>query len=711
MVAVLEQKGKKQSASKGGGRESSDRLRGLPEVRNIGIIAHIDAGKTTTTERMLYYAGLVHKIGEVHDGTAVMDWMEQEKERGITITSAAITCLWRDLQVNIIDTPGHVDFTAEVERSLRVLDGAVGVFCAVGGVQPQSETVWHQADHYGVPRIAYINKMDRMGADFGKVIADMHRKFGGGAVAVQLPWGSEEDFRGVIDLVAMNAVTFDDESLGAKMDVCGIPQEFAADAERARAELVERIAESDEEVLEAYMESPDVAAELLMAGIRRVTLSGSIIPVLCGSSLKNKGVQQLLDAVVDYLPSPLDLPVVEGSHPRTGKVETREPDDSGPMSAMVFKLVNDSYVGRLAFVRVYSGEVRKGQNVFNPRTNKSERIQRLVRLHSDSREDVDALHSGEIGAVVGLKQATTGDTLCVENSPIELMRIGFPEPVMFMAVEPRSSADRDKLDAALAALAAEDPTCVVRTDAETGQLILSGMGELHLEILKDRMLREFKVDASAGRPMVAYYETVTRPATATHVFDREIGGRRQFAEVTLEVAPRARGAGNEIEFEARRNTIPDEFRSSVEGGLSDGLMTGVLGRYSVTDTLVRVTGGSFDPEASTEVAFRTAATLAFREVIMQAAPEFLEPIMALEIVSPSDHMGDVMGDLNSRRGKVKEMENRGAMQVIKAGVPLAELFGYATVIRSLTKGRASYTMEPEEFEIVPKAVREELLNR
>ena len=709
MDAVLQHKKNKKVSAKSGA--VATRLRPLGQVRNIGVVAHIDAGKTTTTERMLYYAGIVHKLGEVHDGTAVMDYMVQEKERGITITSAATTCFWGPCQVNIIDTPGHVDFTVEVERSLRVLDGAIGVFCGVGGVQPQSETVWHQADRYGVPRIAYVNKMDRLGADMERTIEEMRARLGSNAVALQLPWGVEEAFCGVIDLVGMKAVSFKAEALGAELVECDIPAELAADAERARATLVEKVAEVDEEVLEAYMEGADVAGDVLKRGVRRAVIANALIPVFCGSSLRNKGVQPLLDAVVDFLPSPLDVAMVEGVHPKTGEAVTREPDDAGPLSALSFKVVNDAYVGRLIFVRVYSGQFKRGQNVFNPRTGKRERATRILRLHADSRTEVEMLCTGEIGAVVGLKESVTGDTLCAENAPVQLARIRFPEPVIFMAIEPKTSADGDKLDAALAALAFEDPTCLVRADAETGQTIVSGMGELHLEILTDRLFREFNVAANTGKPMVAYYETVTATGRGEHRFDRDIGGSRHFGHVIVEVSPAERGAGNTVSMDVSNDHIPREFREHVEQGISDGVITGVLGRYMVTDSVVRVVGGSFDAENGSDVAFRTAAVMAFRDAVMAASPEFLEPIMALEIVTPAEHMGDVLGDVNSRRGRVKEMTARGEAQIIRAGVPLAEMFGYSTAIRSLTSGRASYTMEPEQFKLVPKAVREELLNR
>jgi len=691
--------------------EAEGRDRPLSNVRNIGIIAHIDAGKTTTTERILFYAGRVHKLGEVHDGNTVMDWMEQEKERGITITSAATTCYWQDHQVNIIDTPGHVDFTVEVERSLRVLDGAIGVFCGVGGVQPQSETVWRQAERYHVPRIAFINKLDRMGADFGRVITEMRERLHANAVAAQIPWGQEEALKGVVDLVEMNAVVFDDESQGAIIQRIEIPDELREAAIAARAELVEKVAEKDEIVLEAYLEQGDLSADVLKAGIRRVVVANEMTPVFCGSALKNKGVQPLLDAVVHYLPSPLDVPPTEGHHPKTNAVVRREAGDDGPLSALVFKLASDPYVGRIAYVRIYSGVLRKGQNVYNPRTHKRERVMNLMRVHANARDEVDFLCSGEIGAIGGLKGVTTADTLCAENDPVELLRIRFPEPVMFMAVEPRTRADKDKLVAAMQSLADEDPTCIVKQDAETGQTVISGMGELHLEILKDRMLREFKVAANTGRPMVAYQETVTGKASREHLFDRDLGGQRHVAGVTVSVSPRERGSGNAIGIEVSTRVLPEAFRASVECGLQDGAMTGVLSRYAVTDVDIRVTDVRFDQEFSTEVAFRTAATMAFREAVMAAGPAMLEPIMALEIVTPVEYMGDVLGDVSSRRGKVNDMIAKGEIQAVHATVPLAALFGYSTAIRSLTRGRASYTMEPVQFDIVPEPLQKELLNK
>jgi elongation factor G len=709
-AATIQREAMKRAGTSGSG-DGADEAARLASIRNIGIIAHIDAGKTTTTERILYYTGLVHRPGNVDDGNTVMDYMAQERERGITITSAATTCFWRDHAINIIDTPGHVDFTIEVERSLRVLDGAVGVFCAVGGVQPQSETVWRQADRYRVPRIAFINKMDRVGARFPEVIADMRRKLGGAAVAVQLPVGREDAFRGVVDLLELRALLFDDADLGVTPRVGPVPAELRADAERARAELIERVAEHDEGVLAAYLETPDVPAETLRAGIRRCVLAGRLVPVLCGTSLRNRGVQPLLDAVVDYLPSPSEKGEVVGTHPGTGKPASRHPDVAAPVAALVFKLQNDSFVGRLGYIRVYSGKLEKGQNLYNPRTRKRERIVKLLRLHADRRTEVDVLKAGEIGGLVGFKQITTGDTLCLEHQPIELERIRFPEPVMFMAIEPRTRADKDRLVEVLQIMAAEDPSCHVRTDPDTGQLVISGMGELHLDIIRDRMLREYRVEAVTGRPMVAYYEAVTTAGEAIHVFDREFGGKRHFAGVGLRVEPAGRGSGNRVEWKAPAGELSSAWVTAVETGLQDGMVTGVLGRYPVTDAVVTVTEIHMDPENSSDVAFKTAAVMAFRDAVKAASPDFLEPIMAVEIVTPPEYLGDVLGDVNARRGKVRDMAVRGEEQVIHASVPLAEMFGYSTAIRSLTRGRASYTQEPERFERVSKSVRESLLSR
>lgn len=711
METVLEQNLKGSNSGQDRQREAADRVRPLVAVRNIGIIAHIDAGKTTTSERILFYAGRVHRMGEVHEGTATMDWMPQEKERGITITSAATTCFWRDHQINLIDTPGHVDFTVEVERSLRVLDGAVVVFCGVGGVQPQSETVWHQADRYHVPRVAFVNKMDRIGANFNGVVDQIRTRLGAVPVPIQIPWGAEENFKGIVDLLTMETFVYDESSMGSEVRSVPIPDELRIEAEKARAVLIEVLSERDEKILESYLENPDIPAEVLRAGLRRATVAQTITPVLCGSSLRNKGVQQLLDAVVDFLPSPLDVPPVQGEHPKTREVITREADDFAAPSALVFKLMNDPYMGRLAFIRVYSGQVKKGQNLFNTRTRKRDRVMKLVLLHADDRQEVDVLHAGEIGAVLGLKQVTTGDTLCAENMPIELERIRFPEPVISMAVEPKSQADREKLAEALAALSAEDPTCVVSIDADTGQTLLSGMGELHLEILKDRMFREFKVQANAGRPMVAYRETVTATGRGKSCFDREIAGQRQYAEVELQMEPAVRGAGIHIEFDVPASRIPSEFRESIEDGIRDGLMTGILANYPMVDVRVLVAGGSFREQESTEVAFRTAGVMALREAAKAAKPAILEPIMSLEIILPAEHLGDVLNDVNARRGHVQDMVAKETVQVIHARVPLAELFGYSTAIRSLTRGRASYTMEPACFDVVPEAIQQQLLER
>ncbi|MDD4621666.1 MAG: elongation factor G [Kiritimatiellae bacterium] len=686
----------------------------LCDVRNIGIVAHIDAGKTTTTERILFYAGRTHRLGNVDEGNTVTDWMLQERERGITITSAAITCAWRNVRINLIDTPGHVDFTIEVERSLRVLDGAVGVFCAVGGVQPQSETVWRQADRYNVPRIAFVNKMDRMGADFAACVAEIRSKLKANPVCLQLPIGQAETFSGVIDLLEMRALSFDEGSEGRDVRECEIPEALRDAAAAARAELCERAAEADELLVDDYFENPELSTEVLRASLRRSVIAGRLVPVLCGSSLRNKGVQPLLDAVAHYLPSPLDRPAVQATDLKSEKPVTREHSAAAPLTALVFKIATDAYVGRLFFARVYSGTVKKGQNVFNPRTRKRERVLKIVRLFADEQTEVEELGAGEIGAIVGLKESTTGDTLCTENQPVYLERITVPEPVMFMAIEPRSRADKEKLAESMVLLAAEDPTCQVRVDAETGLTILSGMGELHLEILVDRLRREFKCEANTGRPMVSYYETVTAAAQSIYLFDRELGGKRHYARLTVEVAPRERGCGNAVEISSGvRRKLPDEgLADCVEQGLTDGILTGVLARYPMKDVLAKVTDAVFmDEETATDVAFRTAAVMGFREAAMAASPELLEPIMSLDIVTPADYVGDIMGDINGRRGSVRDMTTRGDMQIVRAQVPLAELFGYSTAIRSLSRGRAGYTMEPGEFAVVPRTVREQLLNR
>jgi elongation factor G len=711
MTVIVKQDGKNAKSSAPSLREDAARGRSLSSIRNIGIIAHIDAGKTTTSERILYYTGRVYKMGEVHEGTAVMDWMEQEQERGITITSAATTCFWKNHQVNLIDTPGHVDFTVEVERSLRVLDGAVGVFCGVGGVQPQSETVWRQAKKYHVPCLAFINKMDRKGADFSAVVNQMREKLAAPAIPVQLPIGSEENFKGVIDLISMRAVSFKEENLGSEVVESAIPEELAVEAEKARAALIERVSEADEQLIEAYLENPDVPAGLLVAALRRATISGQIVPVLCGSSLKNKGIQPLLDAVVNFLPSPLDVPAVSGIHPKTEEVLHREASDFEPLSSLVFKLATDPFVGKLVFVRVYSGKIEKRQNVFNPRTKKREKIGRLLRLHANSREDIDALYTGEIGAIAGLKNFTTGDTLCFENDPIALERIVFPEPVIAMAIEPKTQADRDSLKDALFSLAEDDPTFRVTMNEDTGQTLINGMGELHLEIIKDRIFREFKVQANAGKPVVAYRESVRATASGEFTFQREFAGRGHFGHVVVQVAPRERSSGNRLNVKVSKEVIPAEFHDAINEGLGDALSTGVLGNYPLVDIEVTVTGGSAHPVDSSEMAFRTAAVMALRAAIGNASPTLLEPIMKLEIIAPDDHLGDVMNDLNGRRGRIREIEARDAVQIVHVDVPLAEMFGYATTLRSLTKGRASYTMEPYRFEAVPDSIQGTILNR
>jgi len=686
----------------------------LSKVRNIGIVAHIDAGKTTTTERILFYTGKIHKHGDVHDGNTTTDFMVQERERGITIQSAAISCEWDGHFINIIDTPGHVDFTMEVERSLRVLDGAVCVFCAVGGVQPQSETVWRQADRYNVPRIAFVNKMDRMGADFQRVVDELRGKLKANACPVELPIGREDSFKGVVDLIAMKGIVYDEATEGKQFSVGEIPPELKDDAELARAELVEKVADLDEGVMEAYLENGDLTAEELIPAIRRLVVAGRFVPVLCGTSLKDKGVQPLLDAICRYLPSPEDRPPVAATDLKSGEPVTRRQDDSELLTSLVFKIATDPYVGRLFFVRVYGGVLKKGANAYNPRTKKRERIMKIVRLFADDQIEVDELHAGDIGAVVGLKECTTGDTLCSEMKPCHLERITAPQPVMFMAIEPKSSADKDKLVESMKALAAEDPTCRFREDEETGQTILSGMGELHLEILVDRLKREFKCAANTGKPMVSYAETVTKSVVKSFSFDREIGGKRHAVELKIEVKPLERGKGREVSLSREfANLVPDKhLQSCVEQGLEDGISTGVLARYPMADIAVTCVSATLvDPEVSDEVAFRSAAMMGFREAAEAAAPEFLEPIMKLEITTPPESVGEVLGDLNVRRGTVLDMEQRGDMQIVHARVPLACLFGYSTAIRSLTKGRASYSMEPDMFEVAPKNVREEILSK
>ena len=684
----------------------------LSRVRNIGIVAHIDAGKTTTTERILFYTGKIHKHGDVHDGNTTTDFMVQERERGITIQSAAISCEWNGHSINIIDTPGHVDFTMEVERSLRVLDGAVCVFCAVGGVQPQSETVWRQADRYNVPRLAFVNKMDRMGADFQRVVGELRGRLRAEACPVNIPIGREDSFAGVVDLLDMKAIVYDEATEGKTFTVGDIPAELRDDAELARAELVEKVADLDEGVMEAFLEKGDLTKDELVPAIRRLVVAGRLVPVLCGTSLRDKGVQPLLDAICAYLPSPADRPPVAATDLKSGEPVLREQTESAPLTSLVFKIATDPYVGKLFFVRVYGGVLKKGANAFNPRTRRRERIMKIVRLFADDQIEVEELRAGDIGAIVGLKEVTTGDTLCAEMKACYLERITAPQPVMFMAIEPKSSADKDKLVESMKALAAEDPTCQFREDEETGQTILSGMGELHLEILVDRLRREFKCAANTGKPMVSYCETVTRPSEADFTFDRELGGKRHAVSLRIAVKPLERGAGHKVTL-AREFTavVADRhLQECVTQGLEDGVATGVLARYPMTDLEVTCLGATLvDPEVSDEVAFRSAAMMGFREAAESAAPEFLEPIMKLEITTPPESVGEVLGDLNGRRGTVLDMEMRGDMQIVHARVPMAQMFGYSTAIRSLTKGRASYSMEPDMFEVAPKNVRDAIL--
>ena len=684
----------------------------LSSVRNIGIVAHIDAGKTTTTERILLYTGRIHKAGDVHDGNTTTDFMVQERERGITIQSAAISCGWKDHSINIIDTPGHVDFTMEVERSLRVLDGAVCVFCAVGGVQPQSETVWRQADRYNVPRLAFVNKMDRMGADFDRVVEELRAKLKAPACPIELPIGRESSFAGVVDLVKMKGYVYDEATDGKTFSEIDVPPDMKDAAELARAELVEKVADLDEGVMEAFLEKGDLSAEELVPAIRRQTVAGRFVPVLCGSAFRDKGVQPLLDAVCAYLPSPLDRPPVPGVDLKSGEPVSRGTNDP-LLTSLIFKITSDAF-GRLFFVRVYSGTLKKGMNVYNPRTRKRERVMKMVRLFADDRTEVEELCAGDIGALVNLKDCTTGDTLCAEMKPCYLERIVAPQPVMFMAIEPKSSADKDKLVESMKSLAAEDPTCQSREDPETGQTILSGMGELHLEILVDRLKREFKCAANVGKPMVSYCETVTKSARKEFSFDREIGGKRHAVTLAIEVKPLERGSGSKVSVSREvQNIVPDRHLvECIEQGLEDGVATGVLARYPMTDIEVSCVSATIvDPETSDEVAFRSAAMMGFRETAEAAEPAFLEPIMRLEISTPPESVGEVLGDLNARRGAVIDMDMKGDQQIVHARVPLAQMFGYSTAVRSLTKGRASYSMETDKFEIAPKSVRDEILAR
>jgi elongation factor G len=682
----------------------------LERTRNIGIMAHIDAGKTTTTERILYYTGRTHKMGEVHEGAATMDWMAQEQERGITITSAATTAFWRDSRINIIDTPGHVDFTVEVERSLRVLDGAIAVFDAVAGVEPQSETVWRQADRYHVPRIAFINKMDRTGADFFQSVQSMVDRLGAKPVPVQLPIGREEDFRGVIDLVEMRALTWNDP-LGVNVEEDEIPAELSEQASAYHHQLIDAIAERDEELLETYLEDEDsVTPEMIRRALRKATLDAEVTPVLLGSAFKNKGIQPLLDAVVAYLPSPLDVPPVHGLDPRTEHELSRRPALDEPFSALAFKVMSDPYVGRLTYVRVYSGLVKAGDRVLNTATGRTERISRILQMHANHREEREDIGAGEIAAIVGLKATSTGETLAVETAPIKLESMDFPEPVISVAIEPKTKGDQDKLSTGLQRLSDEDPTFRVRTDQETGQTLISGMGELHLEIIVDRLMREFNVDANVGRPQVAYRETITKAVQKIEGrFVRQTGGRGQYGHVYIDVEPSEPGEGYEFLDRIKGGDIPKEFIPPVDLGIQEAMESGILAGYPVVDVRVSLVDGSYHDVDSSEMAFKVAGSMAFKAAMQRAKPALLEPVMAVEVVTPEEYLGDVMGDLNARRGHVEGLEPRGNAQVIKARVPLATMFGYATALRSTTQGRATFTMQFDRYEEVPQSIAGEIV--
>ena len=681
-------------------------------MRNIGIAAHIDAGKTTTTERILYYTGRTHKLGEVHEGTAIMDWMEQEQERGITITSAATTCEWRDIQINIIDTPGHVDFTAEVERSLRVLDGAVAVFDAVAGVQPQSETVWRQADKYSVPRICFINKMDRVGADFYHSVETIVERLKCRPLVVQLPVGAEDQFKGVVDLVEMKAFIWRDETLGAEFDVVDIPADLLDQAKEYREKLIEVISEYDNHLFEKFVEGKPVSNDEIRAGIRSATIGLKVFPVICGSAFKNKGVQSMLDAVVDYLPSPLDVPPIEGQDvDNPEKVLIRHASDKEPFSALVFKIMTDSYVGQLAFFRVYSGTLKSGDTVYNVAKRRKERIGRLLRMHANKREEIQEIFAGDICAAVGLKTVATGDTICDDEHPIVLESIDFPTPVIQLAVEPKTKADQEKLGMAIQKLAQEDPTFRVNTDPETGQTILSGMGELHLEIIVDRMMREFGVGANVGKPQVAYRETIRKNSEAEGRHVKQTGGRGQYGVVKIRVEPLPAGGGFEFVNEVVGGRVPREYINPTEVGIKEALEGGILAGYPMSDVKVTLYDGDYHDVDSSEMAFKVAGSLAIKEAVRRARPVLLEPIMSVEVVVPEQYMGDVIGDLNSRRGRIEGMQLRGTTQIVKAMVPLSEMFGYATELRSRTQGRGSFTMHFGKYEEVPAALSEEIVNK
>jgi elongation factor G len=681
----------------------------LENTRNIGIMAHIDAGKTTTTERILFYTGVNHKLGETHEGTATMDWMAQEQERGITITSAATTCFWKGNRINIIDTPGHVDFTVEVERSLRVLDGCVTVLCAKGGVEPQSETVWRQADHYNVPRMIYINKMDIMGANFYNVVDMVHERLRCNAVPIQLPIGSEADFRGIIDLIEMKADVYYDD-LGKDMRVEEIPEDMRAEAEEYRTQLLEAVADFDDEIMEMYLEGEEIPTEMIKAAIRKATTQVKFVPIVCGTSYKNKGVQKLLDAIVDYMPSPLDIPPITGTVPKTDEVEHRSADDSEPFSALAFKIMTDPYVGRLAFFRVYSGTIEAGKSVLNSTKGQRERLGRILLMHANHREDITQVYSGDIAAAVGLKNTTTGDTLCDEKYPIVLESMEFPEPVIRVAIEPKTKAGQEKMDIALGKLAEEDPTFKAYTDEETGQTIIAGMGELHLEIIVDRLLREFRVEANVGRPQVSYKETITKAATVDTRYARQTGGKGQFAHVKLMVEPNEPGKGYEFINQITGGAIPKEFIPCVDQGIQGAMQAGVLAGYEVVDVKVTLLDGSYHEVDSSEMAFKICGSMAFKEACQKAGPTLLEPIMKVVVTAPESYMGDVMGDINARRGQIAGTDIRNGAAIVTANVPLASMFGYATDLRSKTQGRATYSMEPSHFVELPKSLQEKIIH-
>jgi len=680
----------------------------LDKIRNIGIMAHIDAGKTTVTERILYYTGKVHKMGEVHEGSATMDWMPQEKERGITITSASTTLYWQNNRVNIIDTPGHVDFTMEVERCLRVLDGAIAIFCAVGGVEPQTETVWRQAETYGVPRIAFINKMDRAGADFYHAIKMIQDKLAANTIIVQLPWGNEENFKGIIDLIKMKAYSYTIDDLGVNYKEVPISEDMRKLANEYHHKMIESLAELDEKIVEKYLEGEEIASNEIKSAIRRLTIKNEVVPVLCGSALKNKGVQLLLDATVDYLPSPLDVPPVKGIDPLTEKGIYRLVKDREPLSSLVFKIMTDPYIGKLSFVRVYSGTLKSGSYVYNPTKEVKERINRLVLIHADHKKDVTEIHSGNLGAIIGLKKSTTGDTLCDIKHPIILESMKFPEPVISIAIEPKSKAEQDKMALALDKLSEEDPTFIRTHNVETGQTIISGMGELHLEIIVDRLLREFKVEGNIGKPQVAYKETIERPAKARGRFIRQSGGRGQYGDVTLEVGPYKE---DNFKFINRiiGGAVPKEYIPAVEGGIKEAMLSGVLANYPVTNIKVTLLDGSYHPVDSSEIAFKIAASMAFQECMKKAKPILLEPMMEVEIVTPEEYLGSLISDISSRRAKVEGIETKAKVKIITAYVPLVEMFGYATSLRSISQGRATSTMQFLYYEKVPDNITKEML--